>query len=190
MIDLFADDATVELDQRGVFRNKDGIRRMFLVRLGGNRIGLTRGTLFNHIQVQGIVDIDPEGDTAQARFRTIVQVAGFRGNGGFWSDGIYENEYVKREGVWMFSRLKFWPTYYTPFHEGWDGEQAACINGDGSGMSPGADAPSRDGAGVYPNVYFPPFHYTNPVTGRPVDVSALNETALAETVWPDCPPNE
>lgn len=184
VIDLFAEDSSVELDQRGVFLKKAGVRRMFLEQMGGGRIGLKRGTLFNHIQVQGVVDIDPGGRTAKARYRTIVQVSGFGAPVGFWSDGVYENDYVKEGGVWKFRKLKFWPTYYTPFHEGWDGEQIACINGDGSGITPGADLPSTDKAGVFPNIYYPPFHYSNPVTGKPVDVGALNARAVAETQWP------
>src|SRR5579859_2400361 len=34
VIDLFADDATVELDQRGIFVGKAGVRRLFLETLG------------------------------------------------------------------------------------------------------------------------------------------------------------
>jgi len=82
--------------------------------------------------------------------------------------------------------MKFWPTYYTPFHEGWDGKQIPCINGDGSGMSDGADRPSTEGAGVFPDVYYPPYHYANPVTGKPVNVSQLNAKAAAETKPPNC----
>jgi hypothetical protein len=190
IVDLFADDSTVELDQRGVFVGKDGVRRMFLEKMGRGKVGLPHGTLFNHIQVAGVVDVDPDGRTAKARYHAIIQVAGFAGNEGFWSDGIYENEYVKDNGVWKFSKLKFWPTYYTPFHEGWTGKQVACINGDGSGMSPGADRPSTDHAGVFPDVYFPPFHYPNPVTGKPVDVSALNAQATANVTWEKCAPRE
>lgn len=188
IVALFADDATVELDQRGVFVGKAGVRRMFLDEMGGGKIGIRKGTLFNHIQVEGVVDVDATGNTAKARYHAIIQVAGFGGSEGFWSDGVYENEYVKQGGVWKFHKLKFWPTYYTPFHEGWNGRQIACINGDGSGLSPGTDRPSTDHAGVYPDVYFPPFHYPNPVTGKEVDVSALNAQATAQTTWPACPP--
>ncbi len=190
VVDLFADDGTVELDQRGIFVGKAGVRRLFLETLGHGQVGLKKGTLFNHIQVEGVVDVDAGGHTAKARYHVIIQVAGFGGNDGFWSDGVYENEFVKDNGVWKFQKLKFWPTYYTPFHEGWTGQQVACINGDGSGMSPGADKPSTDRAGVYPDVYFPPYHYPNPVTGKPVDVSALNAAATAQTTWPACPPRK
>ena len=190
IVDLFADDATVELDQRGVFVGKAGIRRMFLEKMGRGKVGLQKGTLFNHIQVEGVIDVDPDGRTGKARYHAIIQVSGFGRLEGFWSDGIYENEYVKENGVWKFHKLKFWPTYYTPFHEGWNGRRLACINGDGSGLSPGADRPSTDHAGVYPDVYFPPYHYPNPVTGKPVDVSALNAEATANVTWEKCPPRE
>lgn len=187
VVDLFAEQSSAEIAQRGIFLNKAGARRMFIDGMGRGSIGLAHGTLFNHIQVEPLITLGQGGTTAKGRFRAMVQVAGFGGNTQFWSDGIYENEFVKEDGVWKISKLKFWPTYYTPFDQGWAGKQSDCINGDGSGMSPGADKPSTDGAGVYPNVYFPPYHYNNPVTGKPVDVSALNKKALAETVWPDCP---
>ena len=172
------------------FLNKDGVRRLFLERMGQGKVGLEKGVLFNHIQVQGVVTVARGGRTAQARYRAMVQVAGFRKGFNFWSDGVYENEYIKEGGVWKFRKLKFWPTYYTPFHEGWDGKQLPSINGDGSGMSVGADLPSTDRAGVYPDVYYPPFHYVNPVTGKLVDVGPLNAKAVAETALPDCPQQE
>ena len=158
MVDLFAEESSVEISQRGVFLNKEGVQTAFLGRMGQNQIGLSRGTLFSHIQVQGIVDVDPGGLTAKARFRAMVQVAGFGANAGFWSDGIYENEFVKEEGIWKFSKMKFWPTYYTPYHEGWGGEQADCINGNGTGLSEGADLPSLDGAGDLIFIFVCAFH--------------------------------
>src|SRR6185437_6305589 len=100
VIDLFADDATVELDQRGIFVGKAGVRRLFLDTLGRGEVGIKKGTLFNHIQVEGVVDVDAAGHTAKARYHVIIQVAGFGGNDGFWSDGVYENEFVKDNGVW------------------------------------------------------------------------------------------
>ncbi len=186
IVPLFADDGTVELDQRGAYAGKAGVERMFVKEFGGGKSGLKYGTLFNHIQAEGIVDVDPDGQHAQGRWHAIIQVAGFHGNDGFWSDGVYENEYVKDGGVWKFRRMRFWPTYYIAFPKDWDPRRFACINGDGSGKSPGADRPSTDRAGVYPDVFTPPFHYANPVTGQPIDVSALNAEATAHTAFPRC----
>jgi SnoaL-like domain len=178
VVELFAEDSTAELDQRGIFVGKKGVRRMFLERMGRGQIGMVRGRLFNHFQLQEIVTVAPDGQTAQARFRTFAQVAGFGSVKQAWNEGIYENAYVKENGVWKFSKLKFWGTYYTPYDQGWVGDQMTSING--TGMSEGADLPSTDGGVFFPEVYYPPYHYPHPVTGKTVDVSALNAKAAAE----------
>lgn len=178
VVDLFAEDSTVELDQRGIFVGKKGVRRMFLERMGRGQIGMVRGRLFNHFQLQEIVTVAPDGQTAKARFRTFAQVAGFSSVKQAWNEGVYENAYVKENGVWKFSKMKFWGTYYTPYDQGWVGEQMTYING--TGMSEGADLPSTDGGVFFPEVFYPPYHYPNPVTGKAVDVSGLNSKAAAE----------
>jgi hypothetical protein len=76
-VDLFAEDSSVELNQRGIFVGKAGVRRMFLEKMGGGQVGLTRGRLFNHFQIQEIVTVSPDGQAAQARFRTFAQAADF-----------------------------------------------------------------------------------------------------------------
>lgn len=184
VIDLFSEDATVEISDRGIFVGKEGVSRIFLDGLGGGKVGLDHGQLYNHIQVEGVVNVAPDGQHAKGRFRAMVQVASAKFKSATLSDGIYENEFVKKDGVWMFSKMRFWPTYYTPYKEGWGGKQAQCINGNGTGMSKGADKPSTDHASVFPDIYYPPFHYNNPVSGKPVDVSKLNEAAKAEYIWP------
>ncbi len=187
VVDLFAEDSTAELDQRGIFVGKKGVRRMFLERMGRGQIGMVRGRLFNHFQLQEIVTVAPDGQTAQARFRTFAQVAGFGSVKQAWNEGIYENAYVKENGVWKFSKLKFWGTYYTPYDQGWVGDQMTSING--TGMSEGADLPSTDGGVFFPEVYYPPYHYPNPVTGKTVDVSGLNAKAAAERAATGAKPN-
>lgn len=187
VIDLFSDDATVEISDRGIFVGKAGVTRIFLEGLGGGKDGLDQGQLYNHIQVEGVVNVAPDGMHAKGRFRAMVQVASAKFNSAILSDGVYENEFVKKNGVWMFSKMRYWPTYYTPYKEGWTGKQMQCINGNGTGMSKGADRPSTDHASVFPDIYYPPFHYNNPVTGKPVDVSRLNAEAKARYIWPkDC----
>lgn len=187
VIDLFSADATVEISDRGIFVGRPGVTKIFLDGLGGGKVGLSHGQLYNHIQVEGVVTVAPDGEHAKGRFRAMVQVAMASAQSAILSDGIYENEFVKKNGVWMFSKMRFWPTYYTPYKEGWGGKQMQCINGNGTGMSKGADKPSTDHASVFPDIYYPPFHYNNPVTGKAVDVSKLNQEAKAEYVWPkDC----
>jgi hypothetical protein len=59
------------------------------------------------------------------------------------------------------------------------------INGGSSGMNDG-DKLSTDGAGVSLDVYYPPFSYFNPVTGKPLEVTQLNTKAMAETTVLNC----
>ena len=74
--------------------------------------------------------------------------------------------------------MKFWPNYYVPEREGFSGKTRPNIELDASNPP---DLPPSDDAGVFPDVYYPPFHYPNPVTGKKVDVDALNDKALKDT---------
>ena len=64
--DLFADDGTLEIGGQGVFAGKSRVLE-YLVRISPD--GLTRGKLFNHIQLQPIIDVAPDGNTAKGRWR-------------------------------------------------------------------------------------------------------------------------
>jgi hypothetical protein len=163
VVDLFAEDSSVEIAGRGVYLGKKGADRLFRMAMGGGKIGLQPGHLFNHFQIQGIVDVDSNGLAAKGRWRAFVQVATF-GQSATWSEGIYENEYVKESGVWKFKKMRFWATYYTPFEEGW-AKKNLPNNGPSKDYPP--DLPPTDKAGVFPNLdTIPPFHYKNPVTGK------------------------
>jgi hypothetical protein len=160
--DLFAEDSSVEIAARGVYLGRKGAERLFLHAFGGGKDGLAEGRLFNHFILQGIVDVDDRGVTAKGRWRVFAQVAQFK-QSATWSEGVYENEYVKDAGIWKFSRMKFWPTYYTPFEAGWAVRNLP-NNGPSDRFPP--DRPPTDQAPVFPGVFVPPFHYKNPVTGR------------------------
>lgn len=163
VVDLFADDCSVEIAARGVYLGKKGADRLFRGAFGGGKIGLQPGRLFNHFQLQGIVDVDPGGLTADGRWRVFAQIATI-GRSAVWSEGIYEDVYTKEEGVWKFKKMKFWPTYYTPFDEGW-AKKNLPNNGPSKEYPP--DRPPTDNAGVFPDLnMIPPFHYKNPVTGK------------------------
>ena len=163
VVDLFADDSSVEIAARGVYLGKKGADRLFRGAFGHGKTGLAPGHLFNHFQLQGIVDVAPGGKTAQGRWRVFAQIATY-GQSAIWSEGIYENTYVKENGIWKFQKMRFWPTYYTPFDEGW-AKKNLPNNGPSKEYPP--DRPPTDNAGVYPDLnMIPPFHYKNPVTGK------------------------
>jgi SnoaL-like domain len=155
--DLFAKDGTLEIGLRGVWVGQDRVRA-YLHKLPD----LKYGTLFNHMQLQPVINVAPDGLTAKGRWRAIMQV-GILNRSAQWGEGTYENEYVKEDGVWKISKLHFYMTYYVDYYKGWD------KGGDPPpGPIPGfpPDWPPTETYGLYPNVYIPPYHYKNPVTGK------------------------
>ena len=158
--DLFADQGTIEVAQQGVYVGKQRVRE-FLGTLG--RHGLVDGWLNDHIQLQPVVDIAADGKTARVRSREFAMTGKFGGQG-FWSEGIYENKYVKQNGVWKIQSLHFYPTFITDYDKGW-GKDAQPAPGLNALLPP--DRPPTEVYNIYPKQHIPPYHYRNPVTGEP-----------------------
>lgn len=163
VVDTFSDDCTIEIAGRGVYHNRKGAISLFQGSMGQGEIGLKPGNLFNHMILQGIVDVDPNGTTAKARWRAFVQIAGYQ-KFALWSEGTYENTYIKQGGIWKINGMHFYATYYTPFDQGW--AKANMPNNGPSKTNPPDELPTVT-YDVFPGHYVPPFHYPNPVTGRP-----------------------
>ncbi|NBC36579.1 nuclear transport factor 2 family protein [Novosphingobium sp. FSY-8] len=158
--DLFARDATLEIAARGQFRGQDRIRA-YLKCLPG----LMPGTVFNHMQLQPLITLN--GDTAQGRWRAIMEVA-IAGAVDMVGEATYENAYVREanvsgEPVWKIAKLHCYVTYYADWQKG--------LAGGGVPMGRELpecppDAPQTVDYDSFPAVYVPPYHYPNPVTGR------------------------
>jgi acetyl esterase/lipase len=157
--DLFAPDATIESGQQGVYVGKRRVRAF--LGLAGPQ-GLTWGWMNDHIQLQPIVDVAPDGLTARSRSRELDQL-GHVGGQGQWMEGVYENTYVKRHGVWMFKSLHFYPTFITDYDKGW-AQDAQPVPTVSKTLPP--DRPPTEVYAIYPMAHVPPFHYPNPVTGE------------------------
>ncbi|MFO1467101.1 MAG: nuclear transport factor 2 family protein [Steroidobacteraceae bacterium] len=163
VVDCFAGDAVIEIAGRGVYRGREGVDRLFRQAMGGGRVGLAQGALFNHMILQGIVDVEPSGLAAKGRWRASVQIGQY-GAFGLWSEGTYENDYVKRDGRWQIQNMHFYATFYAPYDTGW---AVRSLPNNGPSKTAPPDAPPSVQYDVYPGHYVPPFHYPNPVTGKP-----------------------
>jgi hypothetical protein len=154
--DLFARDAVLEINGRGRFIGHERIRE-YMRHFGPPK----RGLLMNHLQLQPVIHVDADGDHAQARVRALMMV-GQMGDHAMWGEAIYENEYVKEDGVWKIARLKAWQVFYTPYDKGWAEEVSPLLSefGDFPPDEPIEPYP------VFPDYFCPPYHYRNPVTGR------------------------
>jgi hypothetical protein len=178
--DLFAPDGTIEMGQRGVYVGKRRVRA-FLDLLGHD--GLTDGWLNDHIQLQPIVDVAPDGKTARLRSREL-DMTGVYGQWGKWSEGTYENTFVKQGGVWKIQSLHYYPTFITDYDKGW-ARDAEPVPQASSTLPP--DRPPTETYAIYPKAFVPAFHYPNPVTGKPPHypkVGAPSAHAAREAMGP------
>jgi hypothetical protein len=155
--DLFAKDATLEIAGRGLFKGQDRIR-IYLHALGKHEYG----TLYNHMQLQPVIHIAPDGNSAQARWRAFIQVAHL-GKEARWGEATYENAYVKEDGVWKMKKLHGFITYYVDYDKGWNKGGVALPQRLGT-LEP--DEPPTVKYGAFPEVFVPPYHYKNPVSGK------------------------
>jgi hypothetical protein len=165
--DLFAADATLETGVDGVYVGKARIREL-LVRQGGGHPGpgLPYGQFNHHMQLQPVVHVSADGLTAKGRWRELALLGQFQKSAA-WGDGIYENEYVKDNGVWEIRKVHYYPDFVAPYKGGW--VTLKPVSGDWkSDTAKGfpADRPPTVTYAPYPAIYTPPFHYKNPVTNR------------------------
>jgi hypothetical protein len=80
-----------------------------------------------------------------------------------WGDGIYENVFVKEDGVWKLDYLHGYQTFYTNYEDGW-AKRSSGIFAPFERLPP--DRPQSVAYDPYPAAFVPPFHYRNPVSGR------------------------
>ncbi len=177
IVDLFAEECELHF-MGGVFKGKAGARRLYG---GASKMnGPEHGMLFEHIIAQDIIHVAADRRTAEGRFRTFMQGGVHRSKTGappaippqFLEAGIYENRYVREDGVWKFSLFNYRVVYQCDFGEGWaNAPEAPLMVSEHRKTFPenpaGPDAleaqPER-----WPKAVVMPFHYRHPVTGEPI----------------------
>lgn len=158
--DLFADDATFEWGQDGVYVGRERILA-YLVRSGGGNAGpgLPYGQINHHIQLQPVVTVAPDGRFARARWRELALLGRF-GIEAEWGQGIYENSYVKERGVWKIGSTHYFPVFAAPYEQGWATLQPAPADWrtPAARQFPADRAPSV-AYQPFPAPFTVPFHY-------------------------------
>jgi hypothetical protein len=138
--------------------------------------------LAEHMQLQDIVDIAPDGRTAKGRFRALMQAGSHdtrEKKSSFlplqwWEAGVYENEYVKEDGIWKIQTLDYHMFWQADYETGWahskpyEGHFFQKTFPDDPG---GPDELSDRVPAFWPETPIVPFHYPHPVTGAVYDAS-------------------
>ena len=178
VVDLFSDTGEVWF-LGGIYRGKAGIQRLYIERFRknftDNHNGPRYGWLLDHPQLQMIIDVADDRKTAKVRGRSMMQ-AGLhetaKGQQRQWFEGgIYENEYVRENGVWKIRRLGYFPFWHGSFDEGWAKTPIDFIPmaktlypEDPLGPDELIDPQPR----LWPATDTVPYHYAHPVTGKPI----------------------
>ena len=167
---LFANDAVVEIAQRGIYRGRAGVERLFIKLFGRDQNCLQPGGLNNHLILQPIVNVEDDGINASGRARIIGMLA-VRGKDFMLQEGIYNLHFRKDEGIWRISDLHYFGDIYAIVPQ-------ALAQYPVPQSAASKDAPPDEPPSVvyesYPGYFVPEFPYPNPVTGKKTEVAECN----------------
>ncbi len=106
----------------GVWEGTAGIDRLwrghFRKTLARNTSGPVAGELFDQPQMQGVITVAEDGQSATATFRTLGRRVTY-GKHEEWIAGLYRNDYVQEDGVWKFKTLRYCTLWSAPYTKGW-----------------------------------------------------------------------
>lgn len=97
VLDLFVEDASVEVRNWGVLKGKEGLTEVYI-----NRLGRRKERSEGHFVVEP--DITVEGDSARGTWLLYML---FSKPAGEWVQGRNEAEYIKVGGKWKIKSMKF-----------------------------------------------------------------------------------
>lgn len=155
---LFGPESTLEIGGKGVFIGTERVFEYMTIGLGP--IGPRENSLIDHQQFQCLPTVHEDGVTAEARCIAFVM------SSGGWGHVYYENDYEKVDGVWRVQKLHGPFNMYSGYKLGWLDD--VTINTFPEKWPPYPDLPPTVMYLTYPSYYVEPFHYPNPVTGKPM----------------------
>lgn len=115
LADLFVADGSFEFGQFGVYKGRERVRGAFEYYGGSGPLPVNE--VYDHVQLQPVVSVAPDGQSARARVSRI-QLLGI--HGGFSSFGIatYLNDFIKVDGTWMLHNVRVYNHLSTDYQRG------------------------------------------------------------------------
>lgn len=195
VVDMFSDhpDSYIEF-LGGRYRGKAGIKRLYQGRFQQTfvkgRNGPVHGWLLDHIMMQEIIDVDSTGTHAWCRMRALMQAGTHQsieeyypgGHRQWWEGGLYENEYIKEDGVWKLFRYRYFPFWHAEHERGWSHTKKNYIPWPTTTFPENALGPDEllEQKMLWPDTRVVPFHYPHPVTGKPTLADDLRAPKFGE----------
>jgi hypothetical protein len=162
---LFAVDGWAEVPGIGVYVGREPLRAALQAAFGGRR----EGAFELNQTAQPVIHTRADG-TARIRTR-LARIAALADGDDSYSAGVYEAAVVAEDGAWRIGALDFEPTWAASHSRGWarvtPGEAAELTAPPSRDVPPPARPLSGSAAAPFPSVVDLPFHYANPVSGRP-----------------------
>jgi len=167
LIGLFSKSACIDMGKGGLYQGEEGLKLFFGFSNHYNTQLKKAPPEYLHqlMPLSGIIDVEIDGKTAKGRWYGFgVYSIPTKGKPmGLFGTGIWENEFVKEDGVWKFKKLCYSLTFSTPYEDGWVKTPVWKDRPEPRERpAPGPDT----GAATYPSGYIFPYHYKNPVTGK------------------------
>ena len=130
VVQLFAADGAVVF-LSGEYRGHEGVRRLygtwFQNYFTKGVDGPVYGFLLDHFQMQDIITVAADRQTAKGRFRGLLmggshESRDYKPEGlplQFLEAGVYENDYVREQGIWKIKRLDYMMQWQADYETGW-----------------------------------------------------------------------
>ncbi len=180
-VELFAEDGEVRF-LNGVWKGHEGISRLYCDWFRNyfleGRNWPNFGLILEHMASMDIVHISDDGLSAKARWRCLLfgahhESATYEIPGlpdAFWEHGIYENQYVKENGVWKIKVHDYFMEWQANYDEGpaKSGVHLPLFDDDKTYPNDpnGPDQIIDRLPKLWPETTVVPFHYKHPVTGK------------------------
>ena len=178
--DLFAADGVYELGGNGIYVGRDGVRKAH-ERMGP--AGLTDGILNDRLQFDTVVQLAPGRREAHVRGLELGLLGDANSGKGYWEVSVYDNRFVKEDGLWRVREMRVFPLFKADYSEGW-GESRLVETLTGA-LKPARPLPSEDR--VEQDRAVPAFVSVHPVTGKPVAAPAGQRLVAARALTGEIP---
>lgn len=158
---LFAEGGTLELGLRGVYVGKASIRHA-LDQFGPQ--GLPESEPNDHVYLQTLVTVAPDGRSANARGVELIMSSASRGE---LAEGVFENTFINQAVGWKIQSVHFFPRMIVDASAGWADRTKPAKPAPGPSKEFPPDRPPTVSYEIYPKFSVAPLHFDNPVTGQP-----------------------